>query len=193
VTAAGLLLWPGASATRNHPALVAIDDAVSALGIEVRRLDFPNPRARQPVLLDAIAKEAEAMAARSLWLGGRSFGGRMCSLAVAEGLPAKGLVLISYPLHAPGRPDRLRAEHFPALRVPCLFVSGSRDAFGSPEELEAATAAIPGPVTHRWVEGKDHGMRGAEAEVAAAVAGWLKRRRPAVARSASRSARPGVG
>ena len=75
-------------------------------------------------------------------------------------------MLISYPLHPPGRPDRLRTEHFPALRLPCLFVSGTRDAFGTPDELEAATAAIPGPVTHQWLEGKDHGMRRADAEVA---------------------------
>ena len=106
-----------------------------------------------------------------MFLGGRSMGGRMCSMAVAEGLPARGLVLISYPLHPPGRPDRLRVEHFPALRVPCLFVSGTRDAFGSPDELEAATAAIPGPVTHHWIEGKDHGLRGVDAEVAGGGAG----------------------
>ena len=80
-------------------------------------------------------------------IGGRSFGGRMCSLAVAEGLSVAALVLISYPLHPPGRPDRLRTEHFPALDLPCLFVSGRRDAFATPEELERETAAIPGPVT----------------------------------------------
>ena len=90
----------------------------------------------------------------------------MCSMAVAEGLPAAGLVLISYPLHPPGRPDRLRTEHFPLLEVPCLFVSGTRDAFATPAELEAATQAIPGPVTHRWIEGKDHALRGTEQAVA---------------------------
>ena len=87
-------------------------------------------------------------------------GGRMCSMAVAEGLPAAGLVLISYPLHPPGRPDRLRVEHLPALTVPCLFVSGTRDPFGTPAELEAATAAIPGPVTHVWIEGAGHEVKG---------------------------------
>ena len=108
-------------------------------------------------------------------LGGRSMGGRMCSMAVAEGLPAAGLVLISYPLHPPGRPDRLRIEHLPRLNVPCLFVSGTRDAFGTPAELEAATQAIPGPVTHEWIDGKDHGLRGAEDEVAGLVMAWLER------------------
>ena len=77
-------------------------------------------------------------------LGGRSMGGRICSMAVAEGLPAAGLVLIAYPLHQPGRPDALRVEHLPRIDVPCLFVSGTGDAFGTPAELEAATAKIAG-------------------------------------------------
>ena len=85
-----------------------------------------------------------AVAPNKILLGGRSMGGRICSMAVADGLPAAGLVLISYPLHPPGRPDRLRIEHLPALEVPCLFVSGTRDAFGTPDELERHTAAIPG-------------------------------------------------
>jgi len=97
----------------------------------------------------------------------------MCSLAVAEGLPAAGLVLVAYPLHPPGKPERLRVDHFPAIEVPCLFVSGTRDPFGSPEELEAHTAAIPGPVTHVWVEGARHELKGADEQVAAAVRDWL--------------------
>jgi predicted alpha/beta-hydrolase family hydrolase len=126
-----------------------------------------------------VVAAAEALAAEvgapvgHLVLGGRSMGGRMCSMAVAEGLPAAGLVLVGYPLHPPGRPDRLRTEHLPALEVPCLFVSGTRDPFGTPEELEAATATIPGPVTHRWVEGGRHELKGAEAEVARHVRDWL--------------------
>jgi hypothetical protein len=100
-------------------------------------------------------------------------------MAVAEGLPALGLVLVSYPLHPPGRPDRLRTTHFARLEVPCLFVSGTRDAFGTPAELEAAAELIPGPVTHVWLEGKDHGLRGCDARVTEAVLAWLD----AVARS----------
>ena len=84
-----------------------------------------------------------------------------------------GLVLVSYPLHPPGRPEKVRTEHFPLLDLPCLFVSGTRDAFGSPAELEAAAAAIPGPVTHVWLDGGDHGLRGRDEPVAATVAGWL--------------------
>jgi predicted alpha/beta-hydrolase family hydrolase len=96
----------------------------------------------------------------------------MCSVAVAEGLPAAALVLVSYPLHAPGRPEQLRVEHFPQLQVPCLFVSGTRDAFASPAELEAATVAIPGAVTHVWVDGGSHGLGGRDRAVADAVTRW---------------------
>ena len=70
-------------------------------------------------------------------------------MAAAGGLDVAALVLVSYPLHPPGRPERLRTAHFPDLRLPCLFVSGRRDAFAAPEELERETAAIPGAVTRR--------------------------------------------
>lgn len=182
---AGLLLTPGASAGREQPALVAIDEQVSAVGILVERMDFPYRLAgrkapdRAPVLVDAVRRgaaslqEATGLPADRIFLGGRSMGGRMCSMAVAEGLPAAGLVLVSYPLHPPGRPEKMRTEHLPAITVPCLFVSGTRDAFGTPDELEAATAAIAGPVEHRWIEGGDHGLRRRDDMVAELVAAWL--------------------
>jgi predicted alpha/beta-hydrolase family hydrolase len=100
-------------------------------------------------------------------------GGRMCSVAVAEGLRAVGLILISYPLHAPGKPGTLRAEHFPQVGVPCLFISGTKDAFGTPKELEAATSAIPAAVTHRWIDGKDHALRGSDTNVVDAALEWI--------------------
>jgi predicted alpha/beta-hydrolase family hydrolase len=100
-------------------------------------------------------------------------GGRICSMAVAEGLGALAAVLISYPLHPPGRADRMRTAHLPSLDLPCLFVSGTRDAFGTPAELEAATAVIAGPVTHVWLEGKDHSLRGCDEQVSEAVTSWL--------------------
>jgi predicted alpha/beta-hydrolase family hydrolase len=179
-TTSALLLAPGAGAGRDQSALVAVDQAVTAMGGMVRRMDFPYRRAgrrapdRPPVLVAAVVEEAQSLLRQAdrLVVGGRSMGGRMCSLAVAEGLPACGLVLISYPLHPPGRPDRLRVEHFPLLKVPCLFVSGTRDAFGRPDELMDAAGAIPGPVTWHWVDGGDHGLRRADAEVALTVASW---------------------
>jgi predicted alpha/beta-hydrolase family hydrolase len=194
----GLLLAPGASAGRDQPALVAIDRAVSALGLMVERIDFPYHLAgrRRPdapaVLLETVRSSARALAARagaasgrpevpdgqgvptsSIVLGGRSMGGRICSLAVAEGLPAAGLVLVSYPLHPPGRPEKLRREHFARLKVPCLFVSGARDAFASPDELEQAVSLIDGPVKRVTIEG-DHGLKRGDAEVASLVAQWMR-------------------
>lgn len=183
---AGVLLAPGAGAGSDQPALVAIDGAVAALGLAVARMDFPYRLAgrRRPdperVLEAAVRDHAAALASRvgadtaSLVLGGRSMGGRICSQAVAGGLPAAGLVLVSYPLHPPGKPERLRTAHLPSVRVPCLFVSGTKDAFGSPAELEAATEAIEAPVAHVWIEGGDHGLRRRDTEVAAAVATWLR-------------------
>jgi uncharacterized protein len=184
----GLLLTPGASATREQPSLVALDEAVSALGVTVERMDFPYTQAgrkapdRPPVLLEAVRAGAAALDVDDLYLGGRSMGGRMCSMAVADGLVpnARGLVLVSYPLHPPGKPDKLRTEHFPRLDLPCLFVSGTKDTFGTPQELEAATAAIPGEVTHVWIEGGDHGLRRKDAAVAEAVTAWLAPRLPSV-------------
>jgi uncharacterized protein len=190
-TVAGMLLAPGAGAGADQPGLVALDRAVSERGLAVSRIDFPYRRAgrRRPdppsVLLATVRERAEELArglgvtTALLVLGGRSMGGRMCSEAVAAGLPAAGLALISYPLHPPGRPDRPRIAHLGALSVPCLFVSGTRDAFGSPEELEGATSLIAGPVTHAWISGGDHGLRRHDADVAAAVVAWLEERFPA--------------
>jgi len=181
MSAGALLLAPGAGADRDHRTLVAVEEAVAPL--PVGRMDFPYRKAgrrspdRAPVAVAAVREEAEALVASagvepvSLVLGGRSFGGRMCSMAVAEGLPAAGLVLLSYPLHPPGKPQKLRIEHFGALDVPCLFVSGAKDPFGSPEELEAHAEAIPGPVTFVWVTG-GHDPR-KDDEVAEAVREWL--------------------
>ena len=180
---AAALLAPGAGSDRNHPALLAIEGALAPLPVE--RFDFPYRRAgrrapdRAPKLVAAVVEAASILAHRvdgapeDVVLGGRSMGGRICSMAVAEGLPAAGLVLVSYPLHPPGRPDRLRVAHLPALDVPCLFVSGTRDPFGSPSDLQEATTAIPGPVTHVWIDGAGHELKKAEAEVAETVAAWV--------------------
>jgi predicted alpha/beta-hydrolase family hydrolase len=177
-----LLLTPGAGADATHHTLTAVEAAVAPL--PVARIDFPYRRAgkkapdRAPKAIACIQEEAAALCKRakvepqSLVLGGRSYGGRMCSMAVAEGRPAAGLVLLSYPLHPPGKHENLRTEHFPELRVPCLFVSGDRDPFGSPDEFASAVKAIPGPVTQVWVPG-GHDPKNQDAAVAAAVAEWI--------------------
>jgi predicted alpha/beta-hydrolase family hydrolase len=181
---AGLVLTPGASAGRDQSGLVAVDRAVTQLGVVVERVEFPGQAAGKhrpdppEVCIKTVRTATAELADRlgvptaRLAVGGRSMGGRMCSMAAAEGLEVGALVLISYPLHPPGRPERLRTAHFPDLGLPCLFVSGRRDAFGTPAELERETAAIPGPVTLAFVEG-DHALRKRDAEVADIVAPWL--------------------
>jgi len=185
---AGLILTPGASAGRDQSGLVAIDEAVTRTGVTVERVEFPGQAAGKrrtdppAVCIETVRTTTVALAerlsvpTRSMAIGGRSFGGRMFSLAAAEGLRVAALVLVSYPLHPPGRPERLRTEHFGALDLPCLFVSGRRDAFASPEELEHETAAIPGPITLHFVDG-DHSLRKSEAVVADIVAEWMQGRR----------------
>ena len=172
MTAAGLLLTPGFGGSRTSPALVAVEKAVAPL--PVLRVDLPKTAA--PAIAQVRA-QAEAFAAslgvgtESVVLGGRSFGGRMCSMAVAEGLPAAGLVLLSYPLHPPGKPTTLRIAHLPDIRVPVLAVSGTTDPFGSPAELTEHLAAIPGPVPTVFLPGPH--LPTSQAAVAAAVRDWL--------------------
>ena len=181
---AGLVVTPGASAGRDHSGLVAIETAATPLGIAVERVEFPGQAAGKrrtdpPAVCIATVREAASALAERLGvprgriaMGGRSFGGRMCSMAVAEGLDAAALVLVSYPLHPPGKPDTLRTAHFAELRLPCLFVSGRRDAFAAPDELERETTAIAGPVTLVFVDG-DHSLRKGQGDAADAVASWL--------------------
>jgi predicted alpha/beta-hydrolase family hydrolase len=181
----GVVLTPGAGAGRDHPALVALDRALAGVGIAARRVDFPYRLAgrrapdRPAVLVETVRAATRSLAeelgvgTEAVAIGGRSMGGRMCSMAVGEGLVVSSLVLISYPLHPPGRPDRLRTEHFESLAVPCLFVSGTRDAFGTPEELTSACRSIPGPVTNVWIEGGDHGLRRRDDDVVSSVVAWL--------------------
>jgi uncharacterized protein len=181
---AGLVIAPGASAGRDHSGLVAIDQALAAKDIVVERVEFPSRAAGKrrtdpsAVCIATVRRAAGELASRlgvsvgRIAVGGRSFGGRMSSMAVAEGLEVQALVLVSYPLHPPGKPDQLRTSHFPDLQVPCLFVSGRRDAFATTGELERETAAIPGAVTLAFVDG-DHGLRMGEGEAAAIVADWV--------------------
>ena len=132
-----LLLFPGASAGRDQATLVALDKGLRP-GWKTTRADFPYRKAgrrapdRPPELLAAVREELAAIRDRPVVVGGRSMGGRICSMVAAgadgEVPPAKlaGVVAIAYPLHPPGKPENLRVEHLPAITVPCLFVSGTR-------------------------------------------------------------------
>lgn len=182
----GVLLLPGAGGDPDHHTLVALEQALAPL--PVRRPGYPHrsggrrgPPPRAERLVPFVIEQAQTMCAEesidpaSLVLGGRSMGGRICSLAVADGLAAAGLVLLNYPLHPPRRPDSLRVAHFHRLAVPCLFVSGDRDPFGTPEEFASHTAAIPGAVSHVWIPGGGHDTRpGDDALVADSVVGAVR-------------------
>ena len=177
-----LLLAPGAGATRDQHTLVAIEEAVAPMPCS--RIDFPYRLAgrrvpdRAPVAIAHLRSQAADLTTRAgvdpgrLVLGGRSYGGRMCSMAVAQGLPAVGLILLSYPLHPPGKPENLRVEHFPAIAVPVLMISGKSDPFGSPAEFDTHLAAIPAAVTQLWLTG-GHDPRNADPAIASAVHEWL--------------------
>jgi uncharacterized protein len=92
-------------------------------------------------------------------LGGQSYGGRQASMLVAsDSNVAHALLLLSYPLHPPGRPQQLRTAHFPALRTPTVFVSGTKDPFGTIEELEAARKLIPAPTQLISIQGAGHSL-----------------------------------
>jgi uncharacterized protein len=189
-----VLLAHGAGADMESVALKTVADALADARIPSLRFNFPYRAAgrrapdRPPVLLAAV-REAAAELARlakvgpeQVVLGGRSMGGRIGSLAAADPddpLPALGLALLSYPLHPPGNPEKLRVDHFQRLTMPVLFASGTRDAFGSPAELKRHAKKVKGPVTFFWVETGDHSVKplkssgltaaDAQREVAAAV------------------------
>jgi len=183
-----LLLYPGAGSDRDQPSLVAIERSLGAAA-SVERLDFPYRREgrrapdRAPKLMVAIRDDLSAYRRRRgpVVMGGRSMGGRMTTMVAADvdgGGPVArlaGLVLVCYPLHPPGKPDRLRVEHLVDITVPCLFISGTKDPFGTPEELTEWTATIPAPVEHVWIEGGRHDLKGADDAIAAAVTDFVDR------------------
>ena len=200
MTVGALLLTPGAGGGRDHATLVAVEQEVAPL--PVARVDFPYRREgrkapdRAPKLIACVVEEAAALAA-SARRGPRGRGARGTVHGRAHVLHGRGRGVArgrpgaaELPLHPPGKPEKLRTEHLPAVRVPCLFVAGTRDPFGTPEEVEAATAVMPGPVTHVWLDGARHDPKGLDAEIARAVADWVatlgERRGP------GRSGRSGV-
>ncbi|MEZ7961135.1 MAG: dienelactone hydrolase [Ilumatobacter sp.] len=182
-----LFLYPGAGSDRTHARLLAIEIGVAA---RTSRLNFPyrkegrkGPPDRAPKLMASIRDDLTSISRRRspLIMGGHSMGGRMVSMVAADvdGVgPVKNLaalVLLSYPLHPPKKPDRLRVEHLPGITVPCLFISGTKDEFSTPDELEQWTATISAPVEHIWLDGARHDLKGRDVIVADAVAEFVRR------------------
>lgn len=164
-----LILTHGAGANCQSSLLTALADAFSDAGITVLRCDLPFRQARphgppmrgsaekdQDGLRAAVASMQRETAGR-VFLGGHSYGGRQASMLAATAPKlVDRLLLLSYPLHPPKRPEQLRTAHFPSLETPALFVSGERDGFGSRAELESALRLIPGQTELLMVEGAGH-------------------------------------
>jgi predicted alpha/beta-hydrolase family hydrolase len=180
-----LILAHGAGANRDAPLLVALERAFEGIGVRVVRLNLafrelrPSgpPRAGDPErdragLRDAVAREA--MSHERVFLGGHSYGGRQSSMLAAEEPDlVAGLLLLSYPLHPPRQPKQLRTAHLPNLRTAALFVHGSRDPFGSVEEMREAIGLIPGRKALVVSEGAGHELVPRRAGGMEATAGMI--------------------
>jgi predicted alpha/beta-hydrolase family hydrolase len=166
-----LVLTHGAGGNMNAGPLIALAEEFAAAGISVLRCDLPY-RQRRPTgpPSPASAKEDQSGLRRAVtlmkrefsgraFLAGSSYGGRQASLLVAgDPTLVDGLLLLSYPLHPPGKPTQLRTAHFPDLRTPTLFISGTKDAFGTIDELKAAVELIPARTELVPIEGAAHGL-----------------------------------
>ncbi|MGL3149778.1 alpha/beta hydrolase family protein [Microbacterium sp. A82] len=163
----------GAGAGMEHPFLVGFTDALNTLGFSTLRFTFPyreqgrrmpGPAAHAIATWHAAARFARTQdPAAPLWAAGKSYGGRMASMAVAEGLHVDALIYLGYPLHAPGKPEKPRAEHLPAITVPQLFIEGTNDAFIQPLSQFEQVLSTCHDARVEWIEGGGHSfeVRGA--------------------------------
>ena len=176
----------GAGAGYDHPFLAGFTDALGREGIATLRFNLPYREAgrRMPGRpADAIAAWRDALrwteneaAGLPVLAAGKSYGGRMASMAVAEGTPAAGLVYLGYPLHPPGKPEALRDEHLYGIRMPMLFLQGTKDPFATPALLEEVVGRIGPSAVLEWVDGGGHsfevaGVKRTPAQVGASLAG----------------------
>lgn len=135
---------------------VAIATWRAAMAAAVERAGSPGSAAAEREGRDADRREA-AEPSEPIWAAGKSFGGRMASMAVADGMPAAGLVYLGYPLHPPGKPEKARDEHLPGIDVPMLFLQGRNDPFAIPnEQLDELVARIGPTATLEWIENANH-------------------------------------
>jgi predicted alpha/beta-hydrolase family hydrolase len=179
-----VVLTHGAGGSRESPLLVRICEQWARLGWLAVRYNLPYRRRRpngppsgsaaadMAGVAEAVAAASAAVPGAPVVAGGHSYGGRLTSMVVAErpGLVA-ALTLFSYPLHPPGKPERLRTEHFPGITAPTVFTHGSSDPFGSLEELRAAAALIPAPTKIVEVTGARHDLGSKVTDVPALAVG----------------------
>ncbi len=188
--AAVLVLAHGAGGDLNDKFLVGLAQLLAGHGIAVLRFNFPYREAgrggpgsaRQSEEAYRAVADAARIPGVPLYIGGKSYGGRMASHIVAAGFAVDGLVLISYPLHPPGQFEKLRTDHLPAISVPTLVVRGTTDAFSREDLFDAAMLTLPRAEVVQ-VEGGDHSLRARGrkpdevlADVSEAVSGFIRRR-----------------
>jgi predicted alpha/beta-hydrolase family hydrolase len=162
-----LVLGHGAGRDMDDPLLVGFAEGLASEGVACLRFNFPyrelGKRASdpEPVLRGTweAAFELGAKSGHPVWAGGKSLGGRIASMVVADGLPAAGLVFVGYPLHPPGKPERIRDAHLGSIRVPMLFLQGSADPFARPDLLKRTLTRLGARATLHNVEGGDHSFR----------------------------------
>src|SRR5438477_4838801 len=167
-----LILGHGAGADQTSGFMVAFANALAERGIDVVTFNFlysehrrriPDPNGRLESCWRAVIETVRgriASGAGRLAIGGKSMGGRIASQVAAGGVgDLAGLVFLGYPLHPPGRPDRLRAAHLRDVRAPMLFVQGSRDAFGTPAELQPIITQLGSLADLFVVDGGDHSFK----------------------------------
>jgi predicted alpha/beta-hydrolase family hydrolase len=186
---ATLVLAHGAGAGMEHPFMSGFTRGLNDDGVATLRFNFPYREAgrkfpdRPPAAIatwraamDEAARQGKAHGDTGpVWAAGKSFGGRMASMAVAEGMDAAGLVYLGYPLHPPGKPEKLRDEHLYGLTLPMLFLQGSRDTFATRELLEGVVSRIGTSAVLEWIDGGDHsfavaGKKRDAAEIGASLA-----------------------
>jgi uncharacterized protein len=180
--APALVVAHGAGAGMDHPFIAGFAEALSGQGVSALRFNFPYLEAgrKSPGSPnDAIAAvgsavdEARRRTSGAVFAGGKSYGGRMASMAAAEGMPCAGLVFLGYPLHAPGRPGQVRDEHLYGLTQPMLFLHGTKDPFAQPAELARVLAALDDRATYVPFEGAGHSFERSRSDDAAATGASL--------------------
>ncbi|MGO2521444.1 MAG: alpha/beta hydrolase family protein [Microbacterium sp.] len=160
-----VILAHGAGAGMDHPFMIGFAEALNNLGFSTMRFNFPyreqgrrmpGPAAHAILTWRAAVAEVRARGDGPVWAAGKSYGGRMASMAVAEGLDVDGLIYLGYPLHAPGKPEKPRAEHLPAIAVPQLFIEGTNDPFIQPLAQFEEIVATCQDARVEWIEGGGH-------------------------------------